>query len=346
MSRALPELVGIGDLHLTDSAGKGGLSAYIEDHDDHVAQLVIDQPLAYARRKSIRHILLYGDLCENPRMSYAGHLALGRILSEPFNAKTGELFEFHIILGNHDMFDVEPSAGHSMDLVKLWGRPNVKLYEKPTNVKVAGLPVRFLPFPHQSFHPTALNVAHVDVAGSKTDSGRLNEGEHLSASKATCVIGHIHTSQRVRNSHYSGTLYQTNFGESMEKFFHHISFDDGWVIEKVPVKPTYRLHTVTVESAADLKGVPSGKHDLVKLILVTSKVKSVDYQHLNVVKTVPVKNSAEAVLAQFEEIGEGQQIEISPTEFFNEWVDRQTRPDPLKKAAKKLRHRLLQGVAK
>jgi DNA repair exonuclease SbcCD nuclease subunit len=334
----IQELIGIGDLHLTDSAGRGGLASYIEKPDEMVADLIVSQPLKYARNKGIKHVLLYGDICESPRMSYDAQLAFSKIVDQPF--------EFHVIPGNHDKFAEDPDAGHSLEVLRMWNRPNVHVYDEQTDVQVAGLPLRFLPWPGQRFHSKRLNVAHVDVHGSKTDSGRLNDKDGLSDSNGTAVVGHIHTNQRVRNTYYSGTVYQTNFGEQADKFFHHISFDDGWVVENVPVRPTYRLHTITVESRADLKNVPASKFDLIKLVLVSTKIKAADYQHLNVVKTVPIKNSSELAVTQFEEIKSGSQIEISSDEFFNAWLDTQSRPDELKKKALALRRRLLQEVAK
>lgn len=332
-------MIGVGDLHLTDSAGKGGLAAYIDNHDAMVADLVIGQVLKYARKKEERHILLYGDLCENPRMSYSAQLALARI----FDHKD---FEFHLIPGNHDMFSPDPAAGHSLQIIKLWGRPNVHVYEELADVTVDDLPVRFLPWPHQKWSKIRLNVGHVDVKGSKTDSGRLNDKDTMSESNATIVMGHLHTNQIVRNTYYSGTLYQTNFGESIDKFFHHITWDDGWVVENVRVKPTYRLHTVEVESKADLKGVPASEFDLIKLIIKSSKVRAVDYQHLTVVKTVPVKNGHELALARVSDLSQGSQVEISSDEFFATWLEQQTVPEPLKVRAAGLRQKLLKGASK
>lgn len=332
----MADIIAIGDLHLTDSTGKGGLSAYLDDSDMMVANLVLSQPLKYARKHGIKHVVLLGDVCENPRMSYQGHLALDLILSQPFH--------FHIYPGNHDMFDTDVSAGHSLQMLELWKRKNVSLYTEVTDIEIDGHPVRFLPYPHQNFSPKRLNFAHIDVQGSKTDSGRLNDKETLSSSKSWAVIGHIHTKQRVRNSFYPGTTYQTNFGEGLDKFFAHISYDDGWSVDMIPIKPTYRLHTVVVDSRADLKGVPASPNDFVKLI-IKGPVRASDYQHLNVVKTSVVKTETELALAQVEELSRGSAVEISTDEFFKAWLDNQTFEPKMKAKVWNLRQRLLKGVA-
>lgn len=331
-------MIAIGDLHLTDSAGRGGLSQYLDDHDGMVADLVVSQPLKWARKNGVKHVLLLGDLCESPRMSYAAQKALARIFSQPF--------QFHVIPGNHDMFGPELEAGHSLEVLDLWSRPNVRLYTEITDVEIDGAPLRFLPWPHHQFSARRLNIAHIDVKGSRTDSGRLNDKETMPESKAWAVIGHIHTSQRVRNTIYPGTLYQTNFGEKAEKFFASIEHDrGGWDINLVPVKPTYRLHSLEVESRRDLQGIPASPQDLVKLIVKSQKVRAQDYQHLNVVKTMVARSDRELALARVEELSTGSQVEISSDEFFANWLEQQTRPDELKARAAALRSRLLKGVS-
>jgi hypothetical protein len=336
----MSEFVGIGDLHLTSPFGKGvtgGLSAYIDNHDDMVANLVISQPLRYAEKKGIDNLILYGDISEKPRLTYEGMLALTRILEQPF--------QFHIILGNHDLFGEDPALGHSLQIIKKMGMKNVHIYEKPTDVVIGKAPVRFLPWPHAKFHKSALNVAHVDVQGARSDSGRLLESENLSASKATAVIGHIHTRQKVRNSWFSGTLYQTNFGENGDKSFHHITYTKGdWEIEDIPVKPTYRLHTVEALTKDDLKKVPASKFDLVKLILLDgNELSAADYAHLNVVRQRAVSTERDLALARIEDLHDGAEIEFNTDEFFDEWLEMQQVEPSLKKEALKLRDKILRS---
>jgi DNA repair exonuclease SbcCD nuclease subunit len=334
--------VGVGDLHLTDSVGKGGLSNYLDDHDAMVADLVIKQPLRYAIKHGIKDLVFLGDICESPRLSYLAQLALSRIIDTAHKHHIKCWF----YLGNHDLLSEDPSVGHSLEVLKLWGRANVEIITEPTDTSIGGISVRVLPWPHKNFSKTRLNLAHIDVSGSKTDSGRLNDKEGLNASQAWALIGHIHTSQRVRNSFYPGTLYQTNFGEAASKFFAVVSQDDGFDVELISVRLPYQLHTIEVNSKADLKDVPTGKNHLVKLIVRSSKVQTQDWSHLNVVKTVTAKTDTEAAQAHFEELGTGAAVEISSDEFFQAWLDNQTKPDALKTKALALRKRLLSGVVR
>lgn len=326
------DMICIGDLHLTSQTGKGALSAYIDKPDAMVASLV-RQCLRYARKKHIKHVVFLGDICEKTRMSYEAMRELLKILHHPFH--------FHFILGNHDLYSEDPSLGHSLELIQDLNLENVSIYTVPTKVDIEGASVNFLPWPHSTFDKDSLNIAHVDVKGAKTDSGR--EVVDGTSSSAYAVVGHIHTRHRVRNTFYPGTLYQTNFGEHPDKFFAHVSNDDGWEVDMIPVAPRCMLTTVMVESAADLESV--NPDHLIKLILMPgSKVSASDYNHLNVVKIRAATNEKEVALAKLEELSEGSEIEFSSIEFFQEWLDSRSIPSTVKARALELRREILQGA--
>jgi DNA repair exonuclease SbcCD nuclease subunit len=328
------EAVGIGDLHLTSSAGKGGLSQYIKEPNRVIAKL-IEQPLAYAESKGIKHIIFYGDLCEGTRMSYEGQLALVSVLRNP-------KFTFHIILGNHDKISEASVDGHSLQIIKEFQFPNVVIYDGDRVVKLAGQRINFMPWPSIDFKEGCLNIAHVDVQGAKSDSGRVFDGEKLSRTDCAAVIGHIHTKQRIRNTHYSGTLYQTNFGESPKKYFHHIIWDGELEVINVPVKPLYRLHTVEVSSKDDLANLKASNRDLYKLILLEGcDVSAADYKNLRVEKVRSVSDVRDLALAHIEDLTSGSEVEVSSDEFLREWLKAQPVPGELKRQAYQLRKRLL-----
>jgi len=334
----------VGDLHLTDSVGRGGLSKLIENADKFVADLVIDQPMRYAVKHGIKHMVFGGDICEGTRLSYSGQLALARI----FRAAKKKGIKCWLYLGNHDVFDTDPTVGHSLEVVQLWGFDNVEIITEMRDVTIGDIECRVLPWPHQTFSKSRLNLAHIDVQGSRTDSGRLNDKDELNKSEAWALIGHIHTSQRVRNSVYPGTLYQTNFGEKPEKFFAVVRYDEGFDIELIPVKNVYTLHSVKVETKADLKGLEAGDQHLYKLVVEGQKVGAADWAHLKVVKVVTGKDEAQelAVAKHWEKLTKGASIQISSEEFFEAWLDSQPRPDAFKEQVRQVRKRVLAGVSK
>ena len=334
--------LGIGDLHLTDHLGLGGLSKYIDNHDAMVCGEV-QRVLRYAEQQNVRNIIFYGDICENPRMSYSGMLELSKVLSN-------KEFEFFIIPGNHDTIGRTPEVGHSLEVVsefEVAKRSNIHIYLAGADVKIDGALVRFLPFPRDKFHPKALNVCHLDVYGATTDNGRQILNEERDQSDCVAVAGHIHTNQVVRNTYYSGTLYQTCFGEKPKKFFHSIEFNgpQDFEITSVPFKPKYRLHTITVQTASDIPHDLKST-DLVKLVLQDgAQVTADDYKHLNVCVVRNFQSKAQLASVLTEDLpSDGIDHRISTTEFFNSWVSGLDVPDKLKASVQATRKRILSSL--
>ncbi len=255
------EALGIGDLHFD-----GHLAKYLDDLPGFIENEV-NKVLRYARKNGIQNIIFYGDLCERPLMSYQSMRALFRILSTP-------KFKFYIILGNHD---IDTRLGGSPDQHSLLvlqdffkGSDRVHIYTDPSDVEIDGAPVRFLPWPHLKTSADALNIAHVEVLGAKWDSGRETDSKSPKPNKKhVTVLGHIHTAQKIYRHYFSGTLYQTNFGEKLPKYFHHIEFNssEDYDIRLIKHRPDIELRTIKAESTKDLDNIPTDKNILVRLIL-------------------------------------------------------------------------------
>lgn len=332
--------LGIGDLHLPDSVGKGGLAAYIDQPELMIVRAV-QNVLAYGRRKGIRNVIFYGDICENPRMSYESMQAFSQVLAE-------KDFNFFIIPGNHDMKGRVPEAGHSLECVenyKVAQSRNVRFFFRGADTVIDGAKVRFLPFPVMKFSPTALNVCHLDVYGAVADNGRQILDDRRDKSDSVVVAGHIHTNQVVRNTYYSGTLYQTCFGEKPQKFFHVIDFNNvnDHEIQSVPVKPEYLLHIVTAMTKADLpKNL--GQKDLVKLVLKDgSSITPDDYRHLNVVQTRSFQTKTQLAAALVDDVQDHGGRVLSTSKFFETWLDCQDVEDTLKASTHSIRRRILKA---
>ncbi len=312
------ECVAVGDLHLTDAAGTGGLAKYVPDSDSMVIAEV-EKVIGYARDHGIDTLIQEGDVCDGPRLSYPAMIALSSMFAR------NDDISFHIMLGNHDQYGESPATGHSLEVLKLlYSRPNVKFYTKPKTVTIDGAKVRFLPYPHEDFDLKALNVFHKEVHGSKGDSGRLMTDDKLSKSKAVVVAGHLHTAHKVRNTHYTGTLYQTNFGERLPKYFHHINFNsvNDYTLDLIAHEPTYKLHTVVLNSRSDLALIPKGQFNLVKLVIQdgadVSASDYADYSNIAVLKNFKSKEDLHAVLT--EDLIEGEQLVVNIDDFFKSWI--------------------------
>ena len=339
----MSEVLGVGDWHMTSADGSGGLAKYIQEPDQMIMN-EMDKVLSYGRKHGIHTILQYGDVIDSDRASYSAMTALSRFLS------ANDDFTFHIILGNHDMRGETPDTGHSLELLKLlYSKSNVKWYTKPKTVNIDGAPVRFLPYPHESFDSKALNVFHKEVRGAKNDAGRTMNGDELTDTKAVMVAGHLHTAHQVRNTYYSGTLYQTNFGEHLPKYFHHIEFNSSqdYEIRLIKHDPKYKLHTVVLQNREDLQTIPEGQFNLVKLIIQDgADVSPSDYAKFNnIVMIKPFKSKEDLQTVLTEDLTDGQAHSFKVDDFFKSWVSSLDVDEQMRKRIRYQRRKILQGLS-
>lgn len=289
------EFIGVGDLHLD-----GKLSKYIPNLNEVILNEVRTGPIRHAERNGINLVVFYGDICDIPHMSTEATIGLIRMFTDHPRIK------FLLITGNHDM---EYAGKHSLLLLKelcdKGALQNVRIFDQPTTLfRKQGTPLRLLPWPSFELEEDALNVIHVEVNGSQWDHGKAVESER--ESELFCVGGHLHTKQRVRNIHYSGTLYQTNFGEKPDKYFHHVKMAEGEepVIELIPHKPKYALHNLVVSSPEDLAKVVQNQYNLYKVFVKSGADISAEslQNYPNVVKINAFKNRKELMSLLSEEL--------------------------------------------
>ena len=300
--------------------------------------------LRWAENRGISNIILEGDICHGTRLSYEAQQELQSLflLSK---------YQFYVILGNHDKISDDSSAGHSLEVFKPWIKKkflsNVHLFEDLTDAEIDGAPVRFLPFPHAKFSKSRLNIAHIEVKGSLRDNGTVNNHDKLKETNSLIVSGHLHTPHKIRNTHYTGTLYQTKFGEKAKKGFHHIRFKsiDDYDIEWISHKPKYTLHDVVVEGKKDLKRIPTDPTQLTRLIVRDgADVDPTDWINLpNVVKTSPFKTKEELVTVLTEDLDDGDSLKINPEEYLKAWLSGQSYDDSQSARVVRLRKRLLKN---
>ncbi len=253
------EAVGIGDLHF------GKLDRMLPGVADRLVANEFRKPLEYALKFGISNAILYGDVAEYPRLSYDSHLSFLPVL---FDDRYKDI-SFWVVLGNHDY---DEKNRHSLEILSFVAKKldrNVKVITSTARqTKIDDVYVNFLPHPHKTLLLDHLNVGHFEVKGSTRDNGRtVNEGEE---SDALCVMGHLHTAHRVRNTYFSGTLYQTNFGEKLPKSFHHIRVRDDLKhkIIDVPNDPDFKLFNIKVETRKDLSRISEDPKHLYKVFVL------------------------------------------------------------------------------
>lgn len=230
------------------------------------------QPFTYALANGIRNVIIGGDISEDPFLSGPALTVLFRLLNE-FDG----LLEIHIILGNHDFADV--SENSLQPLIELCRRGRLKgkkingggkyktvyVYDKPTHVIIDGVNFNMLPFPYGSkdkpYKGVSVNVAHLEWEGAVRDNGKskIRGGYNTTDKGDFWLIGHLHTAQylKLHRVLYCGTLFQTNFGESLDKSFCDCTFrmvkgELRAKFDRIPSKPGFSLRNVTINSRADL----------------------------------------------------------------------------------------------
>lgn len=331
--------IGIGDLHLTDDEGKGGLAKYIDEPDTYVMSEV-QRVLNWAQKKKIGTCFFYGDLGENPRLSYVAMTAFTKTIRENPD------IDFIAYLGNHDKLGRESSEGHSLEIIKLMQLPNLRIVTEDKYIKFGKIKIKVCPWPSTDFDSKTLNFGHIEVNGSKGDSGRVMDDDHLVKSKALVCMGHLHTPHQIRNTYYSGTLYQTNFGESLPKGFHHIEYTsvDDYEIHQIPFKPRYKLLNCVVETQEDVDALSQEDTDLIKLVVKDgADVIIPERRNIVITKAFKTKNDLAQILT--EDLMDGSELVVKTADFFKDWLAAQAIPEALKQRTRRVRRRVL-GASK
>ena len=280
------EAIGIGDIHLDK------LNTLIPNVSELITKSIA-RAFNYALENGVSNIFFYGDIGERPRLSYESQVALYALLGKK---KYREL-KLYVILGNHDFAEDGTHTLQVLDTISAWaGIDNLKVFTKRELCSIDGVPFNFLPYPFTDTRKDAINVGHFEVSGSLRDNGRrIDEGLET---KHVTLMGHLHTKHRVRNTFYSGTLYQTNFGESLPKFFHHVRLEEGapvteLEVECVKANPPWKLLNQTITSVRDLETLETEPTTLYKLFLkegLNVDLNQVLVQHPNVVRHNTFRN--------------------------------------------------------
>lgn len=328
------EFIGCGDLHFD-----GKLRKYLPN----LNSLIIDEVnrvLAYAKRNGVKLIVFYGDICDVPAMSDEARRLLLALLMDNHN------FSFIFVLGNHD---TENAEVHSMqmfvDMIKFGMMSHVRVIEKPTTLfKKTDTPLRLLPWPSLDTQADCLNVIHMEVAGSVFDGGRAVDSKHKVPKSHVCVAGHLHTPQRVGSVDFSGTLYQTNFGEKPKKFFHHVTWnsaDEKPVIKRVPHAAAFKLVNLVIENQNDIDSIEDNPLTLYKVFVHMDIALEADTfaDKPNVVKTNSFKTKTELETLLSNEINLDQEFEmasvLSLDTNLKDWLSNAKVDDDLKNKAYK-----------
>lgn len=281
------QFIGVGDLHFRK------LDNLIPDASYKIAQC-LHRVLGYALNHGVQTVLFYGDVCEFPRLDYKSEVALYSVL---LDSRYKDL-DLRFILGNHDF---EEDGSHSLEVMQVIAKAckvNFTVYTKAHRVKLEGERFNMLPYPFTDTEAKCINVGHFETKGSLRDNGKVIEDGVETDHHG--VMGHLHTNHKVRNFWYSGTLYQTNFGESEKKFFHHCKVQGGKLkVNNVPFESPWTLRNIKVSTPEDVQGLEKDSRILYKLFVkngVDIDIEALMTEYPNIVKSNFFKTKQELQL--------------------------------------------------
>lgn len=290
------DFIAIGDLHLD------GLNFLGADANKYILSCV-EQAEKYAVRHKIEHIFYLGDISDKPKLSYDAHtLLMEQWLKYPFIHRW-------VILGNHDYGHL---GRHSLEIMKCaFKDSHIHIIDMPERVVLEGVPVNFLPYPYPNLScdfslRNSINVSHFEIAGAQRDNNTESNSRQTVPDGTYWIMGHLHTPQDVGRVHYTGTLFQKNFGETLPKYFSRIQAklleptkagEPVLKIRKKRIKsnPSFTLTNLDISKRSDLKNVPYEENCFYKLFLSAGVTLPLDFlaQHPNVIKVQGYKTKQE-----------------------------------------------------
>ena len=233
----------VGDIHLEK------LSTYIPD-EDYLTPVIqtLKGIWKYAKEEGIEHIIILGDIFDNPYPKDDAKKAFLKCLDKDL--------QYYIILGNHDVATVEEN---SLILCKYFIEDlglmhNVKFFLEPQIINIQNVTFNMLPYPQRKplSEPPAICIGHFEAKGYQADNGKIfKDGTELDK-QYTWILGHLH---RKQGTIYPGSVTQTKFGEPINKyFFDCIVLDNGQVqIEEISINTPFKLIDLVVNKLEDIK---------------------------------------------------------------------------------------------
>lgn len=202
----------IGDLHLDKSRIINVLD--FKPATDLMLKQV-NNVLSIFYKEQVDFVTFLGDISDKQTLSDYAELQLLKLL----HSWDGKLC-IHIILGNHD---IEQETVHSLCKIE-WMSQNcwktIKVHTKYHAEKIQKIWFEFLPYPLiKGKKQNSICFGHFDRPGAIGDNGLPIRSQHEvdDSDDRTYILGHLHTPQKVKQSYFPGTLYQTSFGETDKK---------------------------------------------------------------------------------------------------------------------------------
>ena len=220
-------------------------SKHLHDHFELFYKNVFFPALEEHGIKTVIHM---GDAFDNRKsIDFWGLDWTRRVVLEPLRK-----YEVHMIVGNHDMF-LRNSTEINAPQLLLKDYPNIKTYSSPTNTKVGGIDMTFIPWICTENHEETMNVikkskakvamGHLELQGFRVNKNLIMEDHGLDSnifSKFTKVFsGHYHTRSDNGRIFYLGNPYEMYWTDVNDTRGFHIF--DTETLEHTPINNPYKL---------------------------------------------------------------------------------------------------------
>jgi DNA repair exonuclease SbcCD nuclease subunit len=199
-------------------------------------------------------------------------------------------YDVHMIVGNHDCYYKNTNNVNSPALL-LKDYPNIKTYSSPTNTKVCGIDMTFIPWICSENYDETLKVlkkskakvamGHLELKGFRVNKHLVMEEHGLEAnlfSNFTKVFsGHYHTRSDNGTVFYLGNPYEMYWTDVNDTRGFHIF--DTETLEHTPINNPYKLfYNVYYEDTPHQTFDASEYSNKIVKVIVRKKSKQKDFE--------------------------------------------------------------------
>lgn len=198
--------------------------------------------------QEVEIVVHMGDAFDNRKsIDFWGLDWTRRVVLEPLRK-----YETHMIVGNHDIFLRNSTEINAPELL-LKDYPNIKTYSSPTNTKVGGIDMTFIPWICSENYDETLKVikkskakiamGHLELQGFRVNKHLIMEEHGLDPNIFTkfqkVFSGHYHTRSDNGRIFYLGNPYEMYWTDVNDTRGFHIF--DTETLEHTPINNPYKL---------------------------------------------------------------------------------------------------------
>ena len=256
-------------------------------------------------------VIHMGDAFDSRKtIDYASLEWAKRVVFDPLSK-----YKVHLMVGNHDTYYKNTSQVNSPELL-LKSYPNIKTYSSPTEVKIGGLDILFLPWINennetQSFKlikNTTCEIAmgHLELNGFKVNKQIVMDHGHESKlySKFTKVFsGHYHTRSDDRRIFYLGNPYEMFWSDVGDR--RGFTIFDTETLEHFPVDNPYSIFKL-VDYVEDCMDKEQDFENKIVKVIVREKKNQTKFEKY--IEHLYLQNPAEVKIVENFQVVEGEEI--------------------------------------